>query len=163
MKTISLSRPRHSGLLETRSPVAATSFETNTPRIVALILLAALVLFVLTGCRNAPRASTDINPAGVYTLVSVDGKTVPCNLTHEGVAMLVKSGSFTISADGTCRSLSTFCVPPHPDIHRKVKATYTQNGEDLTMRWERAGITKGRIDGDTFTMNNEGMIFRYRK
>jgi hypothetical protein len=54
-------------------------------------------------------------------------------------------------------------VPPHPDVHREVNATYTQNGAELTMRWQRAGMTKGRINGNEFTMNNEGMIFFYRK
>jgi hypothetical protein len=117
----------------------------------------------MTGCKNETSASTAINPAGIYTLVSVDGKSVPCNLTHEGVTMIVKSGTFTINADGTCRSLSIFAVPPHPDVHRDVKATYTQNGTELTMHWEGAGMTKGQINGNTFTMNNEGMVFSYRK
>jgi hypothetical protein len=61
------------------------------------------------------------------------------------------------------QALSTFAVPPHPDVHREVNATYTQNGAELTMRWQRAGMTKGRINGNEFTMNNEGMIFFYRK
>lgn len=66
-------------------------------------------------------------------------------------------------ADGTCRSVSVFSVPPNPDIHREVKATYTQTGAELTMQWEGAGMTKGRLKGSEFTMNNEGMIFFYRK
>jgi hypothetical protein len=135
---------------------------TNTPRIAVPSLLAVLLLLMATGCKNEARPAA-INPVGTYTLVSVDGKNVPCNLTHEGVAMIVQSGTFTINADGTCRSLSTFAVPPHPDIRREVKATYTQNGAELTMQWEGAGVTKGQINGNDFTMNNEGMIFAYRK
>jgi hypothetical protein len=126
--------------------------------------LLALLLLALTGCKNATTTTTtEIHPAGVYTMVSVDGKAVPCRLTHEGVAMIVKSGSFTINADGTCRSLSTFAVPPHPDINREVKATYTQNGAELTMRWAGAGVTRGQITGNVFTMTNEEMVFSYRK
>ncbi len=137
--------------------------ETCTPRIIALGLLAVLLLLALTGCQAGAQGNAVTNVPGNYILVSVDGKSVPCNLTHEGVAMVVKSGSFTINADGTCRSLSTFAVPPHPDIHRDVQATYTQTGAELTMRWQGAGMTTGRVNDNEFTMNNEGMIFFYRK
>ena len=153
----------YNGSMTTQILSPDTQLENYLPRLLALSLLAVLLMLALTGCKNSPRATAAIHPAGVYTLISVDGKSVPCNLTHEGVAMIVKSGGFTINADGTCRSLSIFSVPPHPDVHREVNATYTQNGAELTMRWQRAGMTKGRINGNEFTMNNEGMIFFYRK
>jgi hypothetical protein len=54
-------------------------------------------------------------------------------------------------------------VPPGGDVNRVVKATYTRENSKLTMRWEGAGTTTGTVEGDTFTMNNEGMIFAYRK
>src|SRR5271154_5861782 len=115
---------RYNGYMKTKPQSSETNLETCAPRVLALGLLAILLL-ALTGCKNQKPAATpsEINPAGVYTLVSVDGKNLPCNLTHEGVAMMVKSGSFTINADGTCRSVSSFSVPPNPDIHREVKAT----------------------------------------
>jgi hypothetical protein len=150
-------------IMKTKHSSATISLETYASRIVALSLLALLLLFASTGCKNETRAATAINAAGVYTLVSVDGKNVPCSLTHEGVAMIVKSGSFIINTDGSCISHSVFAVPPHQDINREVKATYTQQGAELTMRWQGAGTTKGQINGDEFTMNNEGMIFSYRK
>jgi hypothetical protein len=149
--------------MKAKSITPDTCVETSAPRILALGLLAVLLLLALTGCKNAATNTAEIYPVGVYNLVSIDGKTVPCNLTHEGAAMVVKSGSLTFNADGTCRSLSIFSIPPHPDIRREVNATCTQNGAELTMRWQGAGITKGQINGDTFTMNNEGMIFCYRK
>jgi len=31
------------------------------------------------------------------------------------------------------------------------------------MQWKGAGITTGTIEGSTFTMNNEGMKFVYKK
>jgi len=154
---------RYNGIMKTKPVSANTNLQTYTPRVFALCLLAILWLLTLTGCKNATTPAAGLNPAGVYALVSVDGKTVPCNLSHEGVAMVVKSGSLTINADGTCRSLSIFGVPPHPDVHRDVTATYTQNGAELTMRWKGAGMTKGTLNGNEFTMNNEGMIFFYRK
>jgi hypothetical protein len=139
------------------------SRESQTPRIVALCLLSALLLLAVTGCQNKTSVSDALNPAGVYTLVSVDNKTVPCSLTHGATVMTVKSGAFTINPDGSCHSLVTFSVPPHPDANREVKATYTQKGAELTMNWEGAGMTKGQINGNQFTMTNEGMIFSYQK
>ena len=148
--------------MKTKPCSPAVNFETHTPRIIASGLLAILLLLVLMGCKNATCAA-DINPVGVYTLVSVDGKSVLCDLSHEGTTMTVKSGVFTINADGTCRSQITFAVQSRPEMSREVNATYTQKGAELTMRWEGAGMTKGNIAGDKFTMNNEGMIFSYRK
>ena len=149
--------------MKTKTLSQTANIETYTPRILALGLLAVLTLLAVTGCQQETPPAAAREPSGVYNLVSVDGKNVPCNVTHEGVALTVKSGSFTLNADGTCRSLSTFAVPPNPDVHRDVKATYTRQGTELTMRWEGAGMTQGNLDGDTFTMNNEGMIFSYHK
>lgn len=154
---------RYNCTMNTKTPSTNVNPETYAPRILALSLLAVLLLLALTGCKNTATTAAAINPAGVYTLVSVDGKTVPCSLTHEGAAMIVKSGSMIFNGDGTCRSLSVFAVPPYKDVHREVKATYTQKGAELTMRWIGAGMTKGQIAGNEFTMNNEGMIFFYRK
>ena len=149
--------------MKTKIIFPCANIETDMPRILALGLLSLLTLLAMTGCKQelAPAAARE--PIGVYNLVSVDGKKVPCSVTHEGVALTVKSGSFTLNADGTGRSLSTFAVPPNPDVRRDVKATYTRQGPELTLRWAGAGMTKGNLDGDTFTMNNEGMIFIYRK
>lgn len=149
--------------MNTKSLFATTNLETYTPRILALSLLAVLLLLALTGCKNAASTTAGINPRGIYTLVSVDGKDVPCSLTHEGAKMAIKSGIFTINNDSTCRGLTTFSVPPYKDIHREVKANYTQKGAELTMRWAGAGTTKGSINGSTFTMNNEGMVLSYRR
>jgi hypothetical protein len=52
---------------------------------------------------------------------------------------------------------------PAFSITREVKATYTRQGSKLTMQWEGAGMTTGTVEGDMFTMNNEGMVFSYRK
>jgi hypothetical protein len=149
--------------MKTKTESANLNLETNAPRLVALCLLAGLLLLAFTGCKNNASTPAASNPAGVYALVSVDGKDVPCSLTHEGAAMTVKSGVFTINADGTCRSLITFSVPPQGDMSREVKAAYTQQGAELTMRWEGAGMTKGQIKGNEFTMDNEGMVFSYQK
>ena len=128
-----------------------------------LCLLALFLVLAWTGCKHQTTVAADINPAGTYTLMSVDGKPVPCALTHEGVNVTVKSGVFTISGDGTCSSKIIFSVPSQGDVNREVKASYKQQGAKLTMKWEGAGLTTGRVEGGTFTMNNEGMVFTYQK
>jgi hypothetical protein len=85
-------------------------------------------------------------------------------VTHQGKpGLTVKSGAFIINADGTCSSKVVFVAPSGNDTTREVKAAYTRHGSKLTMKWERAGTTTGTVEGDTFTMNNEGNVFAYRK
>ncbi len=128
-----------------------------------LCLLSALLMLAGTGCKNKAGHNANLDPTGVYALVSVDGKNVPCDLAHEGVTLTIKSGVFTINADGTCRSQMAFSVPARGDASREVKAAYTRQGAELTMQWEGAGMTMGNVNGNTFTMTNEGTVFAYRK
>jgi len=162
----SLLKPCYTGAMKNLR-ASAVRLESYTPRIIAMGLLVMLLLLSLTGCQNKPAASSKAAPVpiGDYQLISVNNQKVPCNLKHEGVSMTVKSGIFSFYPDGTCRSLSTFAVPPHADIHREVKATYTGQGAELTMHWQGAGTTAGPLtdNGRRFTMNNEGMIFSYEK
>jgi hypothetical protein len=137
--------------------------DNQTCRIAALGLLALLLSLALTGCKHSPRPSANVNPAGVYSLINVDGQSLPCRIKHDGADLTIKSGSFTITTNGQCQSVMTFSPPNHADIRHEVSATYTQNGAELTMHWERAGVTKGRINGNQFTMNNEGMVLTYQK
>jgi len=126
-------------------------------------LLALFLALAWAGCKQDAKVSADTNPTGTYTLASVDGKQVPCALTHEGATMTVKSGVFIINGDGTCSSKITFSMPAQGDVSREVKAAYTRQGTKLTMKWEGAGTTMGNVESNTFTMDNEGMVFAYRK
>lgn len=109
---------------------------------------------------SAPKAA---DLSGVYTLVSVNGKAVPSSVSHDGNALQVRSGSFTINADGTCSTKTVFVPPAGQEATREVSATYTKDGAKLTMQWQGAGMTTGTVEGNTFTMDNEGMLFVYKK
>jgi hypothetical protein len=154
---------RYNCIMKLKLNQANVKLQKAASHFLGLCLMAALLMPAWTGCKPETHVTADINPAGVYTLVSVDGKSLPCNLAHEGAAMTIKSGVFTINADGSCRSQITFSVPSRGDMSREVKATYTRQGAELTMQWEGAGMTTGNINGNTFTMTNEGMVFSYRK
>jgi hypothetical protein len=98
--------------------------------------------------------------SGTYTLVSVDGNSLP--FSHpEGV--VIRSGAFIFNKDGTCSSTMTFTLPTGADANREVRASYTRDGSTLTMTWTGAGTTTGSIEGNTFKMDNEGMVLVYRK
>jgi hypothetical protein len=122
----------------------------------------AVVIFISAFQKQQTTAST-ADPTGVYKLVSVDGKTVPASVSHEGTTLQIRSGAFTINADGTCSSKMIFVPPSGTEATLEVSATYTKEGSKLTMQWKDAGKTVGSIDGNTFTMENEGMVFVYRK
>ena len=118
---------------------------------------------LLSACKPEAKVAEGGDFAGVYALVSVNGNPVPASVSHEGATLQVRSGTFTIKADATCSTKTVFVPPSGSEATREVSATYTQEGSKLTMRWKGAGTTTGTIQGNTFTMNNEGMVFVYRK
>jgi hypothetical protein len=132
--------------------------------IIAFTLCIVLIFgLVVSGCKKQEIALNRADPAGVYTLVSVNGNRVPASISHEGVALQVRSGTFIINADHTCSSKTVFVPPAGTEVTREVTATYKSDGSRLTMQWKGAGITVGTIQGNIFTMDNEGMVFVYKK
>lgn len=142
------------------------NIETYTARIAAVALLAILLLLALTGCRNGATTTMTANapnPVGIYSLVSVDGKSLPCVLNHAGTTMTIQSGTFTITAEGRCVSSIKLSVTNNQAMTKVTRARYTQSGDELTMKWDRAGTTRGKVNDHSFTMTNENMIFAYQK
>jgi len=134
-----------------------------TARIIALGLLAFLLLCTLARghAQTADKAAT--SPVGVYTLVSVDGKKVPCSINHDGKAMNVRSGTFTITTNGQITSVMIVSVGERKNLRVERTASYEVKNSELTMKWQNAGITKGQLVGKTFTMTNEGMAYVYKQ
>jgi hypothetical protein len=125
-------------------------------------LLLALGLFI-SACKPDAKVATATDATGVYTLVAVDGKQLPASVSHDGAALQVRSGRFAIKSDGTCSSHLVFVTPSGAESSREASAIYTQEGAKLSMQWKGAGKTTGTIEGNTFTMDNEGTVFAYRK
>jgi hypothetical protein len=147
--------------------------QQTTQQLLRLCSMLLLMALVWAGCKQSEKlaastnseqkAAADTNPFGTYTLVSVNGNTLPYALQHEGATPTIKSGSFIINSNGTCISKVNFSMPSGGDNSREVKATYTQEGQKFTMKWEGAGMTVGTVQSNMFTMDNEGMVFAYRK
>jgi hypothetical protein len=135
-----------------------------------LLLLLAIGLF-LPACKqeaSSPDKQAATAPAksdhvGTYSLVSINGTKLPCTPPHEGGAPEVQAGAITLNDDGTLNTTTTFKVPSGQVTSREVSGTYTREGSRFTMQWTGAGKTTATLEGTTFTMNNEGMMFAYRK
>jgi hypothetical protein len=155
----------------------SASTEAVTRFVPWCILCALTACVLLSGCKRAetPRPATPASsPAaadtarlpditGTYTCVSINGTPLPYTITHEGPGIRVTSGTFTIRPDGTCGGVSDFVMPSGEAQHQEVSATYMRDGSKLTIQWQGAGVTSGTVEGDTFTMENEGQVLLYRK
>jgi len=124
---------------------------------------AAVGAVLILACQQQRTTATGADPGGVYALVSVDGKSLPATVSHENADLQVRSGTFSINANGTCSSKITMVPPSGTEVTCEVNATYTKDGSKLKMQWKGAGRTVGTIDGRTFIMENEGMVFVYKR
>jgi hypothetical protein len=127
----------------------------------ALVLLS--LWFAPFASAQPPAGQAAPTITGTYTLVTVNGDNVPATITHDDVSFTVRSGSFVISADGSCVSRMVILAPNGQEVTREVAGTYTRDGAKLTIQWEGAGVTEGAADGKTFTMDNAGMVLSFRK
>ena len=128
-----------------------------------LVALVALGLASQSlAARERPQAvAPDVS--GTYTLVQVNGQQVPATLSHDGASTTVQDGAFTLSADGACRSRTTFVVSGQ-EATRDIACTYGREGAKLTtFKWTGAGVTTGTVDGKTLTMDNEGVVLSYKR
>ena len=138
------------------------------------VLLAFGVLIVAgTGCGTTVKEPLPVETAeirkspadkiGNYELTAVNGIAIPATVSHDDAKIKVHSGVFAIRDDGTCSSKTVFSPPSAGKTTRVAHATYTRKDSNLVMRWRGAGTTTGTVDGETFTMDNHGIIFSYRR
>lgn len=125
--------------------------------------LAPLAVLVWAGCQPKVKLAADIDPTGTYALVSVDGSPLPATVTTIAEELTVKEGTLVIDADGTCASRTVSSRPSGKDIVQEEKCAYTRQGSTFTMRWEGDGTTTATVDGRTFTVHSEGMVFVFRR
>lgn len=131
--------------------------------LLCLLWLALLGLGVfVSGCRQGGESKA-ADASGTYTLSTIDGDKLPCKPAHEGGAPEVKSGAITLNPDGTFTSIMSYGLPDGKTASRDFSGTYTCERNSFTLQWKGAGTTTAELQGDTFTMNNEGMLLAYRK
>src|ERR1041385_3610434 len=100
-----------------RAVAVAIAF-TRPAKLTQLSLLLAAGL-LLPGCGGNAKVASAHDPTGAYTLVTVNGSKVPTTVSHEGSAIEVRSGTFTVNADGTCGSKTVFVPPSGSEVSRE--------------------------------------------
>ena len=122
-----------------------------------------ITALLLAACQAGVKPVGGSGVAGVYTLSKVDGIAIPGTVNHDGMAMQISAGQFVIKADGKCISTTDFIAPGGNKMTRKVRAKYVVKDSHMIMTWQGAGVTEGTVEGDTFIMDNHGMIFEYTR
>ena len=125
-----------------------------------LLLVLLFLGLWLSACNQAAGTS---ELTGTYSLVTIDGHALPYIPSHEGGAPQVVSSTLTLNADGTFRMSMSYGAPSGKTVSRDFSGTYTQEGNVLNMLWKGAGKTTATFEGSTLTLNNEGILFAYRK
>ncbi len=123
--------------------------------------MTALGIFI-SACGSG-KDTEKINPNGIYTLITLDGNSIPATVSEGGHTIQVLSGSFTFDGKGNCISKMTFVPQGGNQQTMEVNATYTISDSTLTMKWQNAGVTTGTLNGDIFTMMNEGTKLVFKK
>lgn len=137
--------------------------KTNPLGLAIRVACAVLTGLSLAACQSKGSDSRTDVPEGVYALASVNGQPVPATISHDGASLQIRSGTCTFGPKQSCSTTTVFVPPSGPELSRTASATYSARGADLSLRWKGAGHTSGRVDGATFTLNNEGMVLVYRK
>jgi hypothetical protein len=104
-----------------------------------------------------------------YVLLSIDGQRLPYAPTvARNVALApaeVVSGTLTLQPNGAF-SIATFYRDTKPQKNDggfdiKYSGICAPEGDAYRMFWEGGGDTQLAISGDTVTVNNSGVLFRY--
>ncbi|GJM27090.1 MAG: hypothetical protein DHS20C16_35050 [Phycisphaerae bacterium] len=128
----------------------------------AVIALAGIAL----GCKTTGEESTDpdTDVTGIYHLISIEGNPIPYAPMHLGRRQpQVVAGTITLHDGGTFASTMEYANDAGKTMSRAFAGTYTMDGAEFILSWAGAGRTRATIEENTFTMNNEGMLFVYEK
>ncbi len=159
------------GLIEVNASNLNVQFNDPMKRLKFLLLGGFACVLILSGCESQPGTESGgeftvqqsaTSGLGRYKLVAVNGQSVPASVAHRYAQIKVHSGDFTLRADGTCSTTTTFSAPSAGKDTRVSHCTYERQGASLSMTWQGAGKNTGVIDGETFTMDNHGMEFSYQ-
>ncbi len=135
-----------------------------------LIGLAAALVLCSASVARAQGAQKSI--AGMYQLVTVDGHAIPFTPVHPdappnaGPGPEVLASTMIMRPDGSFVMAMSYRLPPGREpLFRAMPLTgrWTGEGGAYVGNWDGAGRTPLTLSGDTLTMNNEGMLFAYKK
>jgi len=126
------------------------------------LLLLVMGLY-LSACGPANKTTEVSDITGAYKLVSINGHELPYAPPHEGGAPQVLSSTLTLNPYGTFSMTMTYGTSSGGSVSRDFHGTYTREDSVLRFQWEGAGQTPATLEGNTITIDNEGIFFTYQK
>jgi hypothetical protein len=154
----------------------------------AKLALAAAAVTTLVGCYGstsgttaqpvasapAPTTITQTGANGLaavastYTLVAIDGHTLPYARSYSKGPVpsptQVLSGTLSVQANGTF-AMSTKYRAVERQVERVFDGQFTgacaPDGNGFRLYWDGGGETALNVRGDTATVDNDGVLFRY--
>lgn len=114
---------------------------------VLLLALSALA------CSDDDPTGAEVDPVGVYALLSIDGSSLPTPITSDGVTLEVASGQFSIVAGGGCAAtINVRPVGGGPLEALANTCAWTASGSQLQVTWTDGGTDTATVQGDRLTL-----------
>jgi hypothetical protein len=135
-------------------------------------IAAAATVLLLAGCSSTSDPFTPEGVAGDYTLTSVNGLSLPAevSITEEGwtFTMTFFEGNLTVNADGT---YSLSLTQEYPGENAPVEEIYTETGTYTLSDPSTITVTSsedpetfsGTLVGNVLTVNVDGIVFVFTK
>jgi hypothetical protein len=128
-------------------------------------LAAFALIMALTSCSDATGPDS---VAGVYALVSVDGKPLPYTAMQDASTKVEElSGTIIFGADGHFQESATtrFTLDGRASTSTSSSTgTFAISGQAITMLYSSGGTISGSWDGSsTITLTRTGTLWAFRK
>ena len=135
-------------------------------------IIAAACLLPLAACTARTPGDEAPDPrlasaAGIYVLATIDGHALPHAPTHGGhAAPEVSAATLELAPDGSFRMSMRYRMGSGAK-ERTGTRDFTGRArvadEAFRLKWDGAGETAARLRGDTLVLDNEGVLFAYRR
>lgn len=123
-------------------------------RIMRSFPVVVLALSALACGDDESPSGAEIDPVGVYALLSIDGSTLPTPITSDGVTVEVVSGQLSIVGNGTCAATIDVRPVGGGDVETLANTcTWTRSASQLQVTWTNGGTDAATLQGDRLTLD----------
>lgn len=130
--------------------------------------LIPLILAIAVACgSDSPTQPTNASVAGTWTLTSVNGAPLPLVLSQAGADKDELTGDVvTATPTGTYTEVFTYRTTTSGVVSTDSETdngTYTISGNSITLSSTVKGSFSGTLNGNTFTLVDQGFVFLFTK
>lgn len=123
-----------------------------------------VTLAFVCACAGDPASPNTGAEFGTYSLMALDDRPVPTSIPEAGGQVEVLSSTLILSAGRKLRMTTTFRPSAGATpISNELTGSYTLHGNAFTFTYSSGGRNAGTLDGDTIRMQNEGVVWLFRK